>query len=324
MNSRTIKIAAGIAFCSLLLVVFSLFRIYRGEQSLFVGNLVFSNSEFNENKIKEIIIRRAGETVTLIPDGDFWHVKEADNYYAAFDLIRRLYDNFRDSRFTSRKNELPSSVTGLRPASFPSEKDETDIIVLGKDEKELNHIVIGSRSGKDNLWYARLPTVADTFTVSGLYIFPDELKYWTQQPLVALKMKDLQAVSIEESKVSRRESSLPFVIFQDGKMQRQVQLEAIERTLLYLAYDKVLSAQNFDDTLYPERRNLSFTLFSGLIYSLDIFTDNHEFWVKLTLLTTTLPTTETNDYIRHNAFLYDGWFFKLPESTGRLLYQYQL
>ena len=304
MNPRLIKTAAIIAAGSLLSAAASLLYIYQNEKSKFVGNLVFAETNHPDNAVKEIIIRQDNQTVTLIPDNNFWRIKEADYYYAAFDVTRRLYQDMHTSRFTEQTSE--------ESWDEPTEKD-THIKIIGENGKTLNHLILKQRGAKKDSWQARLPNNMATFTVSGNYNFPVKLSDWTQQPLLALETKDIQQLKAGNKKVSRKEPS-----------QKLINSENLERQLLYLTYDKVMSAQNFDDTLYPDCRNLSFTLFSGLIYSLDICTDNHEYWSKLTLLTTPLPTTETNDYIKHNAFLYDGWFFKLPERIGRLLYQYHL
>ena len=314
MKPQLIKAAMILAVGSLLSAAFSLFYIYHKEQSLWVGNLVFAAAGSSDMPIKEIIVKQPHQTITLTPENSFWQIKEADNYYAAFDIMRNLRQNINEARFTAYEQHFP----------LTEDSSATSLQIIGENGKELNHIILIRPNSEGNGWLAKIPAVEGVFTISGKYAFPDKLSDWTQQPLLSLEKRDIQSISVGNKKAFRNEPVQPFVISQKDRPSKVIGLENIERHIIYLPYIQVMSAQNFDDTRYPDCRNLSLALFSGLVYNLRICTDNQDYWAKLTLSTTTLPTSETNDYIRYNAFLYDGWFFKLPESTGRLLYQYHL
>lgn len=326
MNSRLIKFAAVIALLCFVMAASALIWVNQNSQSQLIGNLVFAQAVEPSSKIKEIVVRTQQQTITLLPDNDFWHVKEADNYYANFDIIRTLFHNFKESRFIRRQTETPQLISDLSLANPYQNSAHAGISVsiIGEKGQEYNQLILGKRDNDNLVQFARIPSLPDIFTITGQFTLPEELSSWTQQPLLALETKDLQALKIGDAKVSRSDTTRPFIIFQNQHPVKLINLESLQRQIIYLNYEKVMSAQNFDDTLYPKHRHLELTTFNGLVYNLDILTDTQEYWLKLTLSTTALPTTETNDYIKNNAFLYDGWFFKLPDNTGRILYQYQL
>lgn len=326
MNSRLLKSAAALAILSLAAALAALIWVYRSGHSQLIGNLVFAETAAEEAQIKEIIIRTPEQSITLVPDNNFWHIKEADYYYANFDIVRSLFKNFQESRFTGKQTATPQLITDFALANPYKETANAgiSISIIGSNGHEYNHVIIGKKNSDDITRYMRIPSLPDIFTVSGQFALPDNLASWLQQPLLSLEAKDLQALKVGDIAVSRKEPIQPFIVFANKHPVRLAKLDQLQRQIVYLNFDSVISAQNFDDTRYPNRRNLQFTTFAGLVYQLNLFSDNQEYWLKLTLSTTALPTTETNDYIKNNAFLYDGWFFKLPESTGRVLYQYQL
>ncbi len=312
MNPRHIKIAASMAICSLLLLFFSLQWIYSHQRPHLIGKLVFADLKAADNQIKEIIVKMPDRTITLLPDNNHWLVKEADNYYASFDIIQHLYTNFENSRFLRQQEEIA-----------PSEK-EVELRIVGEDNKELSRLLIYKRIGKENSWLVRVPSEAKNFIISGNYSFPEDMPSWVQQPLMSLMINDLQSVKTDDTKVSRNSAGKFFTSADNKRLTNNGRLKTVVRELGYLSFDDVLSAQNFDDTKYPYHRSYEFADFSGLVYRLDLYSDGYEYWVNLNLLTTSLPTLTANDYIKHNAFLYDGWFFKLSAATGRLLFQYKM
>jgi hypothetical protein len=326
MYPRLIKSAAVLAAVSLCAAAASLYWVYRSGHAHLIGSLVFAETVRPESKIKEIVIRSPGYTATLENDNDFWHIREADNYYANFDLVRSLFKNFRETRFIRKQTATPQLLSELDLGN-PYRSDAhagTSISILDEQGRELNHLILGKAGAENQTRFARIPSLPDIFTVSGQYTLPTELSSWIQQPLMSLELKDLQAVQIDGEKVSRKAPAQAFIIFENNHPQKLVRLEVLERQLSYLGSEAVMSAQNFDDTRYPRRRQMAFTTFDGLIYNLELYADNQDYWAKLTLSATPLPTTETNDYIRNSAFLYDGWFFKLSAETGRTLFQYKL
>ena len=113
MYPRLIKSAAVLAAVSLCAAAASLYWVYRSGHAHLIGSLVFAETVRPESKIKEIVIRSPEYTATLENDNDFWHIREADNYYANFDLVRSLFKNFRETRFIRKQTATPQLLSEL-------------------------------------------------------------------------------------------------------------------------------------------------------------------------------------------------------------------
>lgn len=325
MNPQTLKHAAALALVSFLAAAVSLFWVYQNSRSELVGNLVFAETVDEIGKIKEINIRTPQGPVSLVLDNEFWRVKEADYYYAGFDLIRSLFENINTSRF-QRRQQADAASYGKYALNNPYKETTgagTSISIIGADGQELNHLIVGRRDADNLFQFVRIPSRKQTiYLISGQYILPPALSSWTQQPLLNIEGKEIQAIEAEGKSVKRNDPAKPFLVFTDNKPYKLIRTERLFKHLAYLSYDQVISAQNFDDTRYPDVKHLKITTFDGLIAAIDLFSDKNNYWIRLSLSTTALPTTATNDYIKNNAFLYDGWFFKLPTETGEALSQF--
>ena len=195
MYPRLIKSAAVLAAVSLCAAAASLYWVYRSGHAHLIGSLVFAETVRPESKIKEIVIRSPGYTATLENDNDFWHIREADNYYANFDLVRSLFKNFRETRFIRKQTATPQLLSELDLGN-PYRSDAlagTSISILDEQGRELNHLILGKAGAENQTRFARIPSLPDIFTVSGQYTLPIELSSWIQQPLMSLELKDLQA-----------------------------------------------------------------------------------------------------------------------------------
>ena len=153
---------------------------------------------------------------------------------------------------------------------------------------------------------------------------PQEPSAWLMQPILNYPPEITEKIFIQDAagqqSASRQTRYLPFVNHEKSIVKPDVLLEKLD----FLIAGDVLSAQNFDENLYPKRRTIRLTSFSGLITTINLFHDDQDFWIYIKLSTTNLPTAAVNAYIKDNSFLYDGWFFKISAAAGRTLANYQL
>ena len=123
-----------------------------------LGSLVFAETVRPESKIKEIVIRSPEYTATLENDNDFWHIREADNYYANFDLVRSLFKNFRETRFIRKQTATPQLLSELDLGN-PYRSDAhagTSISILDEQGRELNHLILGKAGAENQTRFARI------------------------------------------------------------------------------------------------------------------------------------------------------------------------
>ena len=321
MLKRHIHLALIIACVSICLAGLSLFYIFQQGNHHQIGELVFSQTQASLHILQKIVIQRQGQTITLLKDDQFWRVKEAHNYYANFNILHDLLENITSSRILGISLAKQAQSVSARE---PTDKDYTKISMYGINNQSLDKVLIHDADQSNNSRQAVIPPLADSYIVSGEYNLPQHLTSWLPQPLISITHTNLKAIQINQNKIERFSHAETFHIAQDKlKKINPTNMVNFEFLTHNLIYSDVISAQDFDDTKYPHRTELNFTCFSGLIYRLTIYTNGQEYWSSLNLLTEPLSTIESNDYIRANKFLYDGWFFKLPNSTGKQLFYYK-
>ena len=210
--------------------------------------------------IKEIIVKQPHQTITLTPENSFWQIKKQTITMRLFDIMRNLRQNINEARFTAYEQHFP----------LTEDSSATSLQIIGENGKELNHIVLIRPNSEGNGWLAKIPAVEGVFTISGKYAF------LTNSPTgrsnhCSLSKRDIQSISVGNKKAFRNEPVQPFVISQKDRPSKVIGLENIERHIIYLPYIQVMSAQNFDDTHYPDCRNLSFVLFFGGWFITSVF-----------------------------------------------------
>lgn len=289
------------------------------------GNKLFAGVDIIG--LDKITLQNARQTVTLQKDENLWRVKEADNYYADFNLMRSLLANIENLRL-KQKYEATSENLDIFKLHNPGDKLNsadagTVLSLFDASGKKLRQIIIGGRDTMDNQ-VVRLSDKNDIFAVDGIFTLPRELSSWTKQPLIHYNGLEISAFEENDERIERYREGAPFMRLDVKRPYLRMELVRILDMLTDLKYDKVLSSQEFDDMRYRQTKTLSVTSFDGLVTELKLLTDFDEYWVQIRLSTTTLPSVKVNDYIQNNGFLYEDWWFRLPADTGRALFQFKL
>lgn len=319
MNLRQIKLASLIAGLSILSAVISLIFVNQADKSLATGHLYISEKIFKD--VSEIQISGPSVKVTFIPEEHLWRIKEADYYYADFNLMHNILNSLKSARIINKQPLTTTRMTELGFKTGANSQENTFIQIKDKKGREIEHIIFGSHSSDKEATFLKRPTEDAIYTVNKYINFPETLSSWLQQPLVSIEERNIQQFSLNQIQYSRKDKSQAFTTSSPNKLSA-VKITQILQKFKYLSYEEVVSAQNFDDTLYPHRAEIVLTDFSGLVRHLEILTDNSTYWLRQTFSTTPLPTRETNDYIKNNSFLYDGWYFKVSPQEGKRLYTY--
>ncbi|MBP5399280.1 MAG: hypothetical protein J6Y53_02550 [Alphaproteobacteria bacterium] len=58
----------------------------------------------------------------------------------------------------------------------------------------------------------------------------------------------------------------------------------------------------------------------GMKLYITLYTQNRSYWLSAKMDTTIMPTKDTKYFIDDNNFLYDGWFFEIPQPIGSKLF----
>lgn len=288
--------------------------LYYTNQSLhdsLKGNQVFADIAQNQTKIKKIVIKHPKESIILYNDDNLWQVENADNYYADFSLVQNLQESIASAKFGKEIMELPDS-------NFTW----TELEVYGAD-KLIGKVQINNASavGTHKL---RIPEQNKIYQSNWKMQLPTDIMSWLPQPLLKFNDVDVSRLEVNDKIISRRYEGATFYDKQTNLPYRQYEFLQVFDLLTDLRFDKVSSSQEFDNTLYPVNNKIILHTFDGLITELNIFTNYSEYWLQISLSTTTLPSHKVNDYIEYNSFLYKDWWFRLPAHIGRSLFMFKL
>ena len=69
-----------------------------------------------------------------------------------------------------------------------------------------------------------------------------------------------------------------------------------------------------------DQKKITVITTGGIIFEITLYARGHSYWASVVLKETPMPTVEAAAYIKNNGFLYDGWYFELPQPEGSRLF----
>lgn len=313
MNTRFLKSGLIVLTVSILFAVTVIFMFSLKQNQRFGGEQVFEKTAANITDIGTIAIETPDTTINLELEDNLWRVREADNYYAGYSLINGLFNEINSSLFYRHQIDYDSK----EDAKYNLDKNGLRIITKTPNGQILNSVLVGSKTSNGLYHFAKVEGQPGIFLITGNYAFPNKMASWLQQPLLSLEESEISSYAVEETTAERPDVLIPFKISGTNK---DIDISRHLKPLGYVDAVNVLQSENFDIKDWPEHKKLTITTFEGLVIVMNIFTNQNKYWATITLSTTTLPTPQTNDYIKNNAFLYNGWYFELNPTSGRILF----
>ena len=128
------------------------------------------------------------------------------------------------------------------------------------------------------------------YLLTGNFDIPAQPYQWFKQPLINLPDEDIEKIS----GIDIADFSFSKLVFYQATRQNEF--------------------ENWD------HHNIKVTTSDGIVVDLTIYTQGHSYWAAIDLQTSPLPTTKASQYVRSNRFLYQDWFFELPQPEGSLLF----
>lgn len=276
------------------------------------GNLAFADKSGTVPEFAKIVVSRPDNVITVYDDDKMWRVVEADNYYAGFKLMRSLSASIASAHIG--REAAPDEV---------EQADWTSVALFDRQGQKQSEVMI-SAAARPGSHYLRYPDAKEVYLSDWKTQLPESLSSWTRQPLLAFSGVEISRFKSGDVFLSRRYEGAAFYDSRTNRPYGRYDYVRVFDLLADLRYDKVLSSQEFEQGLYPNLRTIELTTFDGLISSLRIYTDYKEYWLSVSLSTTTLPSNSISDYIEHNRIFYDDWWFRLPADAGRMLFMFKL
>lgn len=305
---KKIWIAALILF---LCMIVSLYTANTRLMENLRGNLIFTTSD-NIKNIKKIIIENSSEKLTLYEDESVWRIEEADNYYVNFHKIQSLMNAIANAKIGNfLAPELKNDLTW------------TTIKIFDANNKKLGEAMVSNASELDE-HYIKYPKDDKIYISTWKLQLPENIISWVPQHNNLVDGVDVNSISKQDVTISRETRGSSFLYAQNKSTYHRFEYVKIFDILTNLQYEKVLSAQEFDESKYPYVEKIQISTFDGLVVDLSVYSNYEEYWLKIDISTTRLPSYKIKDYVETNSFLFKNWWFKLPQDEGKILFMMKL
>lgn len=161
-------------------------------------------------------------------------------------------------------------------------------------------IVLKTASGSDvALFYAhgsepiqRVEAVQNgrCFELEGTFNIPEQPYQWFRQPLFPFSDSDTEEIyGIDPSRFSFSE----------------------------LVFYQASRSNDFEEW---DKRKIKVTTSGGVVIDMTVYAYGHSYWLSVSLKTSPMPSIKADNYIKNNGFLFDGWYFELPQPEGNRLF----
>lgn len=319
MNKKTFIINLSLT-CLLLIVAYALLQTQATDlNTKQIGDYVFENTNKEGTDVKKIIIKKPNLQISLFYENKFWHVSEADGYYADLVTINKLFQDINTAKIEAMATNVSTKEAEIKESDIIL---GTEIQTYNAKGKLLDSIIIGKK--KNNFFYAAKKGEEQIYLISGAFDFPNCLHYWLQQPLISIYPENIESIILQSNTgqqlAYRLSKQSPFYNIK----QQEVNITPLLEKFALLMFNNVKQIKNTPlNSLTPDKIVVLFP-YSGLIYGVEIFKIEEDYWLKVDLSITRLPTKLASDYIKDSLFLYEGWAFKIERNLGKYLTNYKI
>lgn len=307
---------AGLLLCiSIPLMFYALNVSVQQTHAVSRGNYFFENTRKNTSA-RSIILKFAdNQTISFVQKGNFWYIKEADDYYASFAKINTLIKLLRDTVIyradLSDKNEISKYTDGGLSIQIKNENGDIidDALILPKKENNLLHYALLNH---DNFLYQ----ITQDFDLS------PHLMDWVQMPLLAIAYNQIKFLKTDNFGVYRSYANEPLKsISNDIEVPH---IHNLVNSFWYLSASEVKHAVHFNQDVYKHIKSYEISTMNGLIYTINIFYGDNEYWLNIKLGHGQIITADSMRLLEENVMLYDGWFFKINNNLAEAIVHFTL
>lgn len=326
MTKNLLRNALILLSALLLLTLAIIHTISNSTPRTLIGKNVFQNTLDKGLEFNKIELTTSQGKIVLHLKDNYWRVATGSDYYANMPIINNLFNSINKSTYYSKQQQNPELLAqyGLDKKNYASDQQNVAHIRTFADNKLLDDILIGKSADNHLYTYAWHPGSPDIWLITGQFTLPQYQYSWFQQPLFNYPSNIIKSVSSDygngTTMAIRLNSDTPFA----NQEMRPNELKPILAEFNYLIFENVVPSYEFAKETFPMHRRLKVTTFSGLINTLDIYSNGTQYWTEINLSASNLTTGNINAYIDDNKFLFDGWVFELAPESGEALFNTEL
>ena len=199
----------------------------------------------------------------------------------------------------------------------------TTIKIFDENNNKLGEAMVSNASELDE-HYIKYPKDDKIYISTWKLQLPENVISWVPQHNNLVEGVDVNSISKQGIIISRETRGSRFLYAQTKSTYHRFEYVKIFDVLTNLQYEQVLSAQEFDESKYPYVEKIQLSTFDGLVIDLNIYSNYEEYWLKIDISMTRLPSYQVKDYVEKNSFLFENWWFKLPQDEGKILFMMKL
>lgn len=109
----------------------------------------------------------------------------------------------------------------------------------------------------------------------------------------------------------------PLFPFSDDDIEEIYGAEPGDFSFSGLVFYQVAHDGDFADW---DKRKITVVTTGGIVLEMTLYARGHSYWASFAVKPTVMPTVEAAAYLKNNGFLYDGWYFELPQPEGSRLF----
>lgn len=161
MRTKTFTILSAVTGLAVVLAMAAILSQPGLESTDMEGGSILPNLVRDSERLKTVVIRQNGETISLDWDGKFWRAREKHNYLANSERVSNLLVTLAKMSKIEGKTRLPERYNRLE-VEDPADKNarSRQVSLIDKDGKELGSVVLGKKQynigSQGNNTYVRL------------------------------------------------------------------------------------------------------------------------------------------------------------------------
>ena len=314
MLLKHIKSALILLLCVVPLFVYGVYLNGTRVHLLSRGNYFFDLTRNRADVSSIQLIFPNKSSIQIEKVDDFWRIKEADGYYAAFAKINALVSLIRNT-VIYRADTLNENEASLfqNPLKIISRDTKGNII----DEASIAPLKEGNK-----YYYALLNGDDFLYQLNSNFELSSNVMDWVQMPLFAFNLSHVKRIKTDNFEVYRRFDNENFKDVYSSN--EYTHLQKLIDNFWYLSATEIKQATHFNVENLPQPKRFFITLFNGIIYEINLYSLNNEYWVSVHLNREGLINKTSLQQIKENSLLYDGWFFKIDPDKGAIISEFVL
>lgn len=313
--TKHIKTAIVLIFVTSLLMICGIMQNSYYSKIVSRGNYFFEKTR-QSLSIRTLVLRFANnKQITIEQKNHIWHIKEADDYYADFQKINSLIRLIRNITIYRADNlKQPLSADMLKDAFLIQSLDTEGNIV--------DSAQILPKKDKNKYHYALLNNKPLLYQLSGDIALSSLVLDWVKMPILSIAHNQIKRIKTDDFSVYRRFSAEE--LMREGQQYSVPQIKTLTNNFWDLSAIDIKHALHFDRTQYTLAKSFEITMLDGMIYNIDVFTKDDEYWLNIRLDKEKIVEPDVLIQLKENNILYEGWFFKINSSTGLAIVNFVL